>query len=496
MARSKTEGQPRRPLGQRIAGDVRTRMLVSYVVLLALALLVSVLVVRQVLLVRLDDRIDSDLAQEVDEFERLAGGIDPETSEPFGTDIKRIFDVYLSRNVAGEGEQLITIPRRGRAQFRNSERVGEFAPPPEEVARWRQLESSERGELDTPIGPAEYLAVPVEMAGRTLGTFVVADYTAGERDEVDEAVQIVGAVASGVLLVGTAVAFFAAGRVLGPLGGLRDAARGITGTDMTRRITVEGDDELADLGRTFNSMLDRLATAFANQRDFIRDISHELRTPIAIVRGHLELLTEIDPTSRRERDATIGLVTSELDRMSRFVDDLLVLAKSDQPNFLALETVAVGDLCEQLVRKVDGLAERDWRLEISTPRSIVADPQRLTQALMNLTRNAVEHTSEGDTVEIGVAVDGHEASIWVSDSGAGVQPEDERRIFDRFTRGHGSGVRYEGSGLGLAIVRAIAEAHGGRVELDNRPGKGARFTVTVPVEGPGDRRAPTEEVAT
>jgi signal transduction histidine kinase len=263
---------------------------------------------------------------------------------------------------------------------------------------------------------------------------------------------------------------------------------------MSRRIEVEGEDELADLGRTFNRMLDRLAIAFASQRDFIRDISHELRTPIAVVRGHLELLAEIDPANRRERDATIRLVTGELDRMSRFVDDLLLLAKSDQPNFLTLETVRVDDLCGELVQKVRGLAERDWRLEVSTRRSIVADPQRLTQAVMNLTRNAVEHTSEDDTVEVGAAVDGHEASIWVSDSGPGVQPEDERRIFDRFTRGRGSGIRYEGSGLGLAIVRAIAEAHGGRVELESRPAEGARFTITVPVEGPADLRAPIEEV--
>jgi two-component system OmpR family sensor kinase len=486
---SATESQPRRPLRRRITADVRTRILVSYVALLAVAALVSVLVVRQVLLVRLDDRVDNALAQEVDEFQRLAGGIDPQTGNPFGNDVKRIFDVFLSRNVAGEGEQLVTVPREGEARYSNSERVGDFPPPPEEVARWRQLGSSERGELETAIGPAEYLAVPVEVGGRTLGTFVVADYTASERQEVDEAVRIVGAVAAGVLLVGTAAAFFTAGRVLGPLRDLRDGARAITGTDMSRRIEVEGEDELADLGRTFNRMLDRLAIAFASQRDFIRDISHELRTPIAVVRGHLELLAEIDPSNRRERDTTIHLVTGELDRMSRFVEDLLLLAKSDQPNFLSLETVRVGDLCEELVQKVRRLAERHWRLEVATRRSIVADPQRLTQAVMNLTRNAVEHTSEEDTVEIGASVNGREASIWVSDSGPGVQPEDERRIFDRFTRGRGSGVRYEGSGLGLAIVRAIAEAHGGRVELESRPGEGARFTMTVPVEGPVDLRA-------
>ncbi len=482
---STTEGPPRRPLRRRVLADVRTRILVSYVVLLAIAALVSVLVVRQVLLVRLDDRIESDLNQEVDEFERLAGGIDPETGEPFGSDVDRIFDVFLARNVAGEGEQLITIPRRGQARFRNSERVGGFAPPSEEIARWRQLGSSERGELETAIGHAEYLAVPVTLEGKDLGTFVVADYTAGERAEVDEAVRIVGAVLAAVVLLGTAFAFLTAGRVLQPLRGLRDGAQAITGTDMTQRIEVEGDDELADLGRAFNRMLDRLAVAFANQRDFLRDVSHELRTPIAIVRGHLELLTETDPADRRTRDATIDLVTGELDRMSRFVDDLLLLAKTDQPNFLSLETVRLPDLCEQLVRKVRGLAERDWQLDVSTRRSIVADPGQLTQAMMNLTRNAVENTTVDDTVEIGASVNGRAAHIWVRDSGPGVAPEDERRIFDRFSRGRGSRDRYEGSGLGLAIVRAIAEAHDGRVELDSHPGEGATFTIILPIEGPG-----------
>jgi signal transduction histidine kinase len=489
------ERQPGRPLSGWIPANVRTRILVSYVVLLALAGLFSVLVVRQVLLVRLDDRIDSDLAQEVDEFERLAGGIDPETGEPFGTDVRRIFDVYLSRNIAGEGEQLITIPRRGQARFRNSERIGDFEPPVEEIARWRQLENSERGELETPIGHVEYLAVPVEIGGSALGTFVVADYTGGEREEVDEAVLIVGTVAVGVLILGTLVAYFTAGRVLAPVRELRDAARSITGTEMTRRIAVDGDDELADLGRAFNRMLDRLAAAFASQRDFIRDVSHELRTPIAVVRGHLELLSEMDPGNRRERDAVIKLVTGELDRMSRFVDDLLLLAKSDQPNFLSLETVRLGDLCVELVQKVSGLADRDWQVDVSTPRSIVADPQRLAQAVMNLTRNALEHTTEEDTVEIGASVNGNTATLWVTDTGAGVQPEDERRIFERFARGHDSGGRYEGSGLGLAIVRAIAEAHGGRVELDNRPGEGAKFTITVPVEGPAALVPPKVEAA-
>jgi two-component system, OmpR family, sensor kinase len=466
----------------RLTGDVRTRILASYVALLLLATVASTLIVRQVLLVRLDDRIEADLTQEVQEFRKLAGGNDPETGEPFGTDVKRIFEVYLDRNVPGEGEELITVPARGQARYRGSER-GSFVPVGEQLARWRTLTETERGEVQTPAGEARYIAVPVVEGPRPRGTFVVANFPAGERDEVDEAVLIVALVGAGVLILGTAAAFLAAGRVLAPLSDLRDAARSVSGAEMRRRIKVEGSGEIAELGRAFNRMLDRLESAFAGQREFLRDAGHELRTPIAVVRGHLELLSEgrlEDPGDRRE---TLALVTGELDRMSRFVDDLMLLAKHDQPEFLELETIELSELCDEMLAKARGLGDRDWRLDRTVRRSIVADRQRVTQAVMNLVENAVTHTEPGDEIAIGSDVSGPEALIWVRDSGPGIAPADQRRVFDRFARGRHSRKRREGSGLGLAIVKAIAEAHGGRVELDTRLGAGTRFTVVLPVEG-------------
>jgi len=154
----------------------------------------------------------------------------------------------------------------------------------------------------------------------------------------------------------------------------------------------------------------------------------------------------------------------------------------------------VGELCEELITKGRSIASRNWQLDSVPRRSVVADRQRLTQAVMNLARNAVEHTADGDPIAIGGSVDGHEAAIWVRDSGAGIQPEDQARIFERFARGRQSRTRYEGSGLGLAIVRTIAEAHGGRIELRSQPGEGARFTISIPVEGPGETQATSEEV--
>jgi two-component system, OmpR family, sensor kinase len=465
----------------RAVRSVRVRILASYVILLAAASLVSVFVARQVLLVRLDDRIQDDLAQEVREFRTLAvEGTDPATGRPFGDDVNRIFDVYLSRNVPGEGEELITIPRRGRIRHQRSERA-EFVIKEPFVPRWRRLEDEEEGEIDTPAGPAQYVAVPVRVGDRTLGAFVVAIFSQGERDEVAEVVRIVAAVSAGVLILATVIAFLTAGRVLAPLRGLRDAARTITGTDLTERIDVEGNDEIAELGRTFNAMLDRLDHAFTSQREFIRDAGHELRTPITVIRGHLELLAagQEDPAERAE---TIALVTDELDRMSRFVADLMLLARAERPDFLEYETVDVGELTRELLAKAQSLAARDWQLETNGRGLIVADRQRLTQAVMNLADNAARHTGEGDSIVLGSSVNAREARLWVRDSGPGIDPDERDAIFRRLSRGRRARGSYEGTGLGLAIVRAIAEAHGGRVELRSEPGAGAEFDVVVPVD--------------
>lgn len=482
------EPERRPPLVRRITGGVRPRILASYVILLAIAAFASVLAVRQVLLVRLDDRVEEDLQQEVEEFRALAGGSDPQTGRPFGDDVKAIFRTYLDRNVPDDDEELITVPRKGAAERDGGDNTESFTFG-DFVGRWRTLDEVERGDIDTPGGPARYVAIPVEGAPGTLGTFAVAIFTADEREQVDEAVQIVAAVAAAVLLLGSVIAFSISGRVLAPLRELRDAARSVSGTQMDRRIQVESDDEIAELAGAFNRMLDRLTVAFASQREFIRDVSHELRTPIAVSRGHLELLAEGHLTDEEARREAIALVTGELDRMSRFVDELLLLAKAESPDFLQLETVPLADLTDELVAKARGIADRRWQIDSASPRSIVADHQRITQAVMNLAQNAVAHTGVGDEIGIGAAVDGDEAKIWVRDTGTGIPVSEQRRIFSRFSRGVHSRGRYEGTGIGLAIVRAIAEAHGGRVRVTSRPEEGARFDILLPIE----QEAPEED---
>jgi signal transduction histidine kinase len=246
---------------------------------------------------------------------------------------------------------------------------------------------------------------------------------------------------------------------------------------------VRGNDEIAVLGRTFNEMLDRLDYAFTSQRAFMADVSHELRTPITIIRGHLETLGD-DP---EERHAAVTIVTDELDRMSRLVDDLLVLARASRPDFLRVEPLDLDLLTHDLFAKARQLGDRDWGLDAVGLGLLHGDRQRLTQAVMNLADNAVRHTSLGERISIGSAVDSREARIWVRDTGPGISLADQRRIFERFT----AGPRRGGAGLGLAIVRAVAEAHGGRVELDSAPGVGATFAIVIPTDtAPPERRPP------
>jgi two-component system, OmpR family, sensor kinase len=462
-----------------VTRGVRARLFAYSVVLLAIGIAVTVFTVRQILLVRLDARIGDSLVQEVREFKNLADSVDPRTGRPFGPEVQPLFDLYLQRNVPAEGEQLLTFSRGEFYREKDSSPAGFRLGTRAELARrWSNLAEPRSGALDTASGPVRYLAVPIRFSGVPTGTFVVVKLTAEEREEIVGAVWTAGLVGALVLLVGTLVAYLAAGHLLHPLRELTETVRDLESADLTRRIEVSGDDELAELGRTFNGMLDRLEVAFSSQRDLIRDVSHELRTPITIVRGHLEVMGD-DPADRRE---TLQLVTDELDRMARLVDDLLILARAERPDFLQPEPLRLADFTHEVYSKATSLGDRRWTLHLQRDGSLDADPQRLTQALVNLADNAVKQTDEGGEIEIGADVEDGWARFWVSDRGPGLTEADREEVFARFARGDG-GKGYAGTGLGLAIVKAVADAHGGRTEVDSEPGAGARFTIWIPSTG-------------
>ena len=463
-----------------LRSSIRVRLLVWFVGLLAIGTLASVLVVRQILLYRLDQRINQELVQETRELRALARGNDPETGRPFAGDVKRIFEVFLARNVPTRNEALLTFV--GDKPFLRDRQDVPYRldQDPDLVAQWGAVTDTERGQVSTPEGPVEFLAVPVTSSDSSDGVFVVGIFRDLEAAE-KTGPAVAGIAATGVvlLIIGSLLAWRMAERILKPVRNISEAAGSISGSDLTRRIMVEGGDEIAALAGTFNAMLDRLEDAFRTQKHFMDEVSHELRTPLTIVRGHLETMDE-DP---EERDKVMALVLDELTRMGRLIDDLALLARSERPDFLDLAVVDVESLTRDVGSKATAIAPRRWEVSTTGRGKIVADRQRMTEALLQLAQNAVAHTGADDSIVIGSAMQNGEARFWVSDTGPGVAPGDRDRIFERFARGR-SRSDHEGAGLGLAIVRAIAQAHHGRIDLESPTGNGATFTLIVPVDQP------------
>jgi signal transduction histidine kinase len=454
--------------------SARARILIAYVGVLVVVALLSLVGLRQVLISSAAHRADRGLQHQADRFVEFLG------HEPHGArnpaDLKAMFAAYLDR-IRPDRDDTYVLFIGGRHQPTLGARTREYA----HAKLLRPLAGTTRrrhGELKTREGPIRYMIAPIRMAdGRRGALAVTLDFGSEIADEVNTPVRLLTIVLFVVLLGGSIMAFLVAGRALAPVSVLADTVRSINESDLTRRIPVDGHDEVSELARTFNAMLDRVEAAFESQRKFISDGEHELRTPITIIRGHLEVISD-DPVERRQ---TLDLVLDELDRMTRLVDDLLVLARADQPDFLQLEEIDVDAFAEELHAKATGLAPREWRLVAATPGRLKADRHRLTQAVMNLAENAVRHTHEDEVIELGSSVHNGTVRIWVRDGGPGVEPGQEQRIFERFARGHSAG-RTNGAGLGLAIVRAIAEAHGGGVSVRSRPGLGATFEIAVPVE--------------
>jgi len=459
--------------------STRMRILGWYVALLAVAIVPALLIQRSFILDEVVSQADQALDQEVSELRQLAGGVDPETGELFAGDVAGIFDTYLDRNVPLSDESVITIV--GGVPYK-SDVSGAAFQGTELLEHWSSLQAPERDQVETDLGPVRYLAVPLASGDDVGGVFVVAIALEQQLAFVDGILRVGGLVLGSILLISSAVAWIAAGEVLRPLRLLSETARSISESDLSARIPVEGDDEIAVLAETFNDMLDRLEEAFDTQRRFVDDASHELRTPITVIRGQLELSGD-DP---EDREATIRLVTGELDRMSRIVEDLLVMAKAEQPDFIQPHPIDLAEFVDELSIKASALSPRPIPVTSIDHAVVVGDRQRLTQAVMNLARNAVEHTPESAELSIGARVNGSMARLWVSDTGPGIPEADRKRLFDRFARGSAGRRSTGGAGLGLSIVKAIAEGHGGSVEVESGS-EGTTFTIVFPTGGPENR---------
>lgn len=459
--------------------STRPRIFIWYFLLTAFVGVTSILATHHILYERIRDQSQNYVSRQIREFQQLVREHRIESNLSSRPQIAAIFDTFLAKYQPGDDDDYAIALLQGQVyQYTDLFPTLLLSQDAALIQRWGQLTRPKQGRVNTAVGELFYIAEPIRVAGQTQGVLVMVHCAASSYQLVDGAVLLLIPATLSVMGIAGAIAWATAGRVLAPLQSLTQTAQSITESDMTQRIPVQGTDEIAKLTATFNEMLDRLQVAFESQQEFLKDAGHELRTPITVIRGYLETLKY-----RPERqEQTIALAIDELDRMSRLVNDLLLLAKAERPDFLALKPEELDWLTEELYLKVRPLANRHWKLESKGLSPIRVDRQRITQAVMNLVQNALRHTQEGDTIALGSSVRENYAQIWVSDTGEGIAPENQSRIFERFARATARENQFEGHGLGLSIVQAIAQAHGGWIELSSRVGQGSTFTMVIPLE--------------
>jgi two-component system OmpR family sensor kinase len=284
------------------------------------------------------------------------------------------------------------------------------------------------------------------------------------------------------LLAAVVTGYLLASRVSRPLRRMAGTAAAVNAGDLSHRIGREDtSDEIRVLAESFDHMLDRLDDAFARQRAFVSDASHELRTPLTVVRGQLEVLARQPDVSHQDVVRVTRLVSAETERMERLVDDLLMLAKTEEGSPLDRRPIELRDYVHDLFNALSLTADRDFELGHVSDVTIEADPDRLAQVIHNLAQNAVAHTPEGGLVRLSASANGRYVRFAVEDNGPGIPPGQRDRIFDRFHRTDISRARTTGgSGLGLAIARALVLAHGGHIRAGESPEGGARLEFDLP----------------
>jgi signal transduction histidine kinase len=338
-------------------------------------------------------------------------------------------------------------------------------------------------------GSVRYLAVRVEAAGPEIGGLLVATSTGqvafGPRELLRSMLLIAPIILMGAALVG----YWLAGTSLRPVQGIMDEVEAISdGTSLHRRLAVPmSGDEMARLALTVNGMLARLEQSFASLHRFTADASHELKTPLMVLRAGVERAL-VHPGVPGEILQSLDETLAQINEMTELVESLLTLARADEGRApLAVEESDLREILRDVAETAGMLGEGVGIAVTSTipnhPVPLAVDPHRIRELLLNLVTNAIKYTPQGGTIDLILAEQDGAVSFTVRDTGIGIAPGDLPHIFERFWRADPARSRTgdrPGTGLGLAITKWIAEAHGGSITVHSRPGRGTTFTVRLP----------------
>jgi two-component system, OmpR family, sensor kinase len=368
----------------------------------------------------------------------------------------------------------------------------DVAGPRRESAEARALRTAPFGFSDVTVGeePVRLYVMPVERNGSRVASIGVGESAEGVTRAQSGVARTFLFAGTATLLAAIVLGFAFATRISRPLRRMARTAAEVRAGDLSKRIGTRGrHDEVRVLADSFDRMLDRLEDAFARQRGFVADASHELRTPLTVIRGQLEVLArqpEVTPQDVRHVDE---VVRTEVLRMERLVEDLLLLARADEGELLRPATLELRPFVTELFDALTLTAERRFELGEVPDGVLRVDEDRIAQVVRNLARNAVEHTGPDGLVRLCVTAQPRGwIEIAVEDDGPGIPSAQRERVFDRFHRVDSSRARGKGgAGLGLAIARAIVEAHGGRIAAGASPEGGARVAFQLPGFRPAGR---------
>ena len=344
--------------------------------------------------------------------------------------------------------------------------------------------------------PWRLWAGPAQTDAGPGGVLILGEPIAAQQQmlaQVRRLLLLCGALAA---LVALGAAALLTGRTLAPMTQLmRDAAVVVSSGRYDQRVPVlRRNDEVGQLAQTINTLIATVEQTLRQQREFLADTSHELRSPLTVVLANLNLLRrDLDP---HERELSVDEAATEAQRMRRLINELLLLAQSDSAQVIAEAPVRLDWLVEDVVGGVRRQApEHIYQLQVDEPLVVIGDEERLAQLLRNLLENAAKHTPPGTTVTVRLQRSGGSALLTVADSGPGIAAEHLPHIWDRYYRVDKVRSRAAGgTGLGLPIVKYIAEAHGGRVDVASEVGVGTTFTVELPLapEAAAPARQPAE----
>lgn len=329
----------------------------------------------------------------------------------------------------------------------------------------------------------DVLLAGAELAG---GALVQVAYPMSREVEFLEILAgVLGLLSMAGLVLAVAGGWMITRKALRPLQSLTNTTRRISAADLSCRIALDGPrDELYVLAETFNQMLDRLEKGFRSQQEFVAAASHDLRTPLTIVKSYTDLLKRWGKDDRAVVEEAVQATAKAVGVMERLVNDLLLLARMQARPSFNIMPLWLDELVEETVQEARALSEDiNIRVEAVDRAAVAADEYYLHRALWALVDNAIKYNRPGGEVAVSITVnkDSGQASLSVTDTGPGIGSGDLSRIFDRFYRGDPSRSQGKGFGLGLSLAKEIVEAHGGRIAVDSQPGRGSRFTVVLPL---------------